>query len=268
MERILVIGCCGAGKSTLATELAERTGLPLVHLDKLYWRPNWQPVTAEEFDARLAEVLTGEKWILDGNFNRTLETRLERCDTVIWLDFPRYLCVWGVLSRVLRNYGKTRPDMGDGCPERLDPAFLKYVWQFPGKYREKYRVDVAKAENLLAARLRETTYQSGFMQGRGRYFAVTASDRFGNESVPAQEPRPEEALRHREDYLHIQPDGTIRFDNDNETTAVYVCSLTGEKIRIATHTDYIDVSMLPAGYYKLVRILRGNRNKTIGVFMK
>lgn len=133
---------------------------------------------------------------------------------------------------------------------------------------ETWPVDVAKAENLIAARLRETTYQPGFMQGRGRYFAVTASDRFGNESAPAQEPKPEEALRQRKDYLHIQPDGTIRFDNDNETTAVYVCSLTGEKIRIATHTDHIDVSMLPAGYYKLVRILRGNRNKTIGVFMK
>ena len=90
----------------------------------------------------------------------------------------------------------------------------------------------------------------------------------GNESAPAQEPKPEEALRQREDYLRIQPNGTIKFDNDSETTAVYVCSLTGERIRIATHADYIDVSMLPAGYYKLVKTLKGNRQKTIGVFMK
>jgi hypothetical protein len=133
---------------------------------------------------------------------------------------------------------------------------------------EEWPVDVTKAENLLAARLRNTTYQPGFIQGKGRYFAVTASDRFGNESAPAQEPKPEEALRQREDYLRIQPDGTIKFDNDSETTAVYVCSLTGERIRIATHADYIDVSMLPTGYYKLVKTLKSNRQKTIGVFIK
>jgi hypothetical protein len=134
---------------------------------------------------------------------------------------------------------------------------------------ESWPVDIAKAENLLAARVRGTQFDlSASRRGKKRYFAITASDRFGNESAPAQEPKPKEALRQREDNLRIQPDGTIRFDNDSETTAVYVCSLTGERIRIATHADYIDVSMLPAGYYKLVRTLKGNRHKTIGVFMK
>ena len=138
MERILIIGCGGAGKSTLARQLGEKTGIPVVHLDKLYWRPGWQHLSREEFDAVLAEGLQRDAWIMDGNFNNTIEKRIARCDTVIYLDFSRFACIMGVCKRVLTTYGTVRPDMGEGCPERFDLDFLKWVWNFNKNKREDY----------------------------------------------------------------------------------------------------------------------------------
>ena len=103
MERIVIIGCPGSGKSTLARELGEKLDLPVVHLDQIYWSPgNWQHLEKDEFDALLMQELQKPRWILDGNFNRTLELRLERCDTVIFLDFNRIFYLYGRLFIVLR----------------------------------------------------------------------------------------------------------------------------------------------------------------------
>ena len=141
MKRIMIIGCGGAGKSTLARQLGEKTGLPVVHLDKLFWRPGWEHISRDEFDALHREALMGEKWILDGNFDRTMEERMRYCDTVIYLDFSRFACLFGVAKRILTTYGKVRPDMGEGCPERFDMDFLKWVWNFNKNKREKnYRL--------------------------------------------------------------------------------------------------------------------------------
>ena len=126
----MIIGCGGAGKSTLARKLGEKTGLPVVHLDKLFWRPGWESVSKEEFDALHQRELAKEKWIIDGNFDRTIPERLARCDTVIYLDFSRVACLMGVLKRILTTYGTVRPDMGEACPERFDLAFLRWVWNF------------------------------------------------------------------------------------------------------------------------------------------
>ena len=82
------------------------------------------PFTREEFDARLSEELEKPQWIIDGNYNRTMPQRLEKCDTVIYLDFNRFVCLWGAVKRVIRGYGKTRPDMGGNCPERFDWEFI------------------------------------------------------------------------------------------------------------------------------------------------
>ena len=122
-QRILIIGSGGSGKSTLTEKLSPLTNLPAVHLDALYWRENWQHVETEEFDRLLEAQLSKEKWILDGNFNRTLEMRLKSADFVIYLDFPAPICVWGVIKRVLRYHGNTRPDMGKGCPEKFDLTY-------------------------------------------------------------------------------------------------------------------------------------------------
>ena len=129
MQRVMIIGCGGAGKATLARQLGEKTGLPVVHLDKLFWRPGWEQISREEFDKLHREALAGEKWILDGNFDRTMEERMRHCDTL------------GVAKRILTTYGQVRPDMGEGCPERFDLEFLQWVWNFNKNKREKtYRL--------------------------------------------------------------------------------------------------------------------------------
>lgn len=138
MERILIIGCGGAGKSTLARQLGEKLDIPVVHLDKIFWKPGWVERSDEEFDVLLERELEKPKWIMDGNFNRTMPKRLEKCDAVIYLDFSRFACLRGVAKRVLTTYGKVRPDMGEGCPERFDFDFLKWIWNFNKNKRESY----------------------------------------------------------------------------------------------------------------------------------
>ena len=137
MERIMIIGCGGAGKSTLARLLGGKLNLPVVHLDKLFWRPGWEQISREEFEVLHREALAGEKWIIDGNFDRTMGERIRYCDTVIYLDFSRYACLLGVAKRIMTSYGKVRPDMGEGCPERIDWEFLKWVWNFNKNKRER-----------------------------------------------------------------------------------------------------------------------------------
>ena len=148
MDRIMIIGCGGSGKSTLAQQLGQKTGLPVVHLDQLFWTPGWVSVSKDEFDRLHEAALAEEKWIMDGNFDRTIPVRLQRCDTVIYLDFNRFACLMGVLKRVLTTYGKVRPDMGEGCPERIDLDFLKWVWNFNKNKRERNYSLLKEAEGV------------------------------------------------------------------------------------------------------------------------
>lgn len=138
MKRIMIIGCPGSGKSTLSKQLAVKLKLPLVHLDQMYWKSNWQPISNEMFDELLLHEVQKDEWIIDGNYSRTISMRLEKCDTIIYLDYHRITCLLGVLKRVIKGYGKTREDMGENCPERLDADFLKYVWTFNQSRREEY----------------------------------------------------------------------------------------------------------------------------------
>ena len=112
MKRIIVIGCSGAGKTQLALKLGQALGLNVVHLDRLFWREGWQHISKEEFDALLNAELEKPCWVIDGNYGRTLNVRLAACDTVIYLDYPRAVCLAGIFSRVIRNLGRTRPDVG------------------------------------------------------------------------------------------------------------------------------------------------------------
>ena len=141
MERVLIIGNCGAGKSTFARALAEKTGLPLVHLDKLYWHGDWEHLSREEFDPVLQTELEKPQWIIDGNFSRTLPHRLSYADTVFYLDIPVLTCLWGLTKRVFTNYGKTREDMGGNCPERFDKqkiSLYRGILTFNRRNRKKF----------------------------------------------------------------------------------------------------------------------------------
>jgi len=135
MQRILVIGSPGAGKSTLAHKLARHTGLPLYHLDKLFWLPGWVERDRDEGRAELAGVLAQQRWIIDGNYGSTLPVRLERADTVVWLDYPTHLCLARVFKRWWQYRGRARPDMTEGCPENLNLEFLHYVLVFRRAWR-------------------------------------------------------------------------------------------------------------------------------------
>lgn len=138
MNRILVIGSAGSGKSTLSQQLSERLQLPIIHLDKYYWKPNWIATPDEEWDQFIAEATSQEQWIMDGNYSRTLDLRIKRADAIIFLDMPRLLCIYRIIKRRIRYHGKTRPDLNEECPEKLDWAFFIWVWNY--KKRSRMRV--------------------------------------------------------------------------------------------------------------------------------
>ena len=164
MQRVLIIGCGGSGKSTLARQLGEKTGLPVVHLDKLFWHPGWVESAKEEIDEKIQQVLEEPRWIMDGNYNRTLPNRLEYCDTVIYLDFSRWACLMGVMKRILTTYGKVRPDMGEGCPERFDLEFLKWVWNFNKEKRQVYYAMLSEQQGKEIHILRSRREVNVFLQ--------------------------------------------------------------------------------------------------------
>ena len=143
MQRVLIIGSSGAGKSTLAAALAKKTGLPLIHLDAEYWNPGWVPTPDEAWHAKVKELAARDSWIMEGNYSGTFSVRIPRADTIILTTRPRWLCLLRAILRSIRYYGHTRPDMSEGCPERFDLDFYKWVWNFP--IRTKARVDHAMA---------------------------------------------------------------------------------------------------------------------------
>ena len=138
-KRILVVGCCGSGKSYISEKLSEITGIPIIHLDKLYWKRGWEERAREEFISLREKEMAAERWIIDGNYSYTLPIRLEKCDFVIYMHPTRVECILGILHRIIKSRGRTRKDMADGCPERLDMAFLEYTWNFEKEQGPKLR---------------------------------------------------------------------------------------------------------------------------------
>lgn len=135
-KKVLIVGCCGSGKSTLAVTLGEQTGLPVVHLDKLFWLPEWQERDREEFNGLMQKELEKSAWIIEGNFRRTFEHRLKYADFCVFLDYNTRTCLSGVKTRVEKYKGKQRPDMGEGCLEKEDPDFLNFIKKFKKTHRK------------------------------------------------------------------------------------------------------------------------------------
>ena len=139
MEHILIVGCAGAGKTTLSRQLGQKLNLPLIHLDSIFWSPgNWEHLDRLAFDQALQTELAKPRWIMEGNYDRTLPLRLEACDAVFWLDYSRWVCMRRWLWRVVANWRTVRPDMAPGCLERFEWDFAKEIWHFNQKNREKY----------------------------------------------------------------------------------------------------------------------------------
>ena len=131
MRRVMIIGAGGAGKSTLARRVGERTGLPVVHLDACYWRAGWVETPADEWRERVRALAAEDAWVMDGNYGGSMDLRLARADTVVFLDLPRLTMVARILGRWLRFRGRTRPDMAPGCPEQMSWEFVRWVWEYP-----------------------------------------------------------------------------------------------------------------------------------------
>lgn len=130
-QRIMVVGPAGSGKSTLTRDLGALLNLPVIHLDTLYWRPGWVEPPFDEFAEQVAAAAAGDRWVIDGNYSRAFAPRFARADLVVFLDFPRRTSLWRVTKRRVANHGKTRPDMAPGCPEKIDIAFYRFIWEWP-----------------------------------------------------------------------------------------------------------------------------------------
>jgi adenylate kinase family enzyme len=149
MQRVLIIGPCGSGKSTLARALGPKLNLPVFHMDQLNWQPGWVESSKEEIRAKLNAITATDRWLIDGNYGGTLAERLERADTVLYLDFPIRLCVTRMLRRVWTWRGRTRPDMTEGCPERFDFAFLLYLMQWNSGPKPRTEAKLKGHENKV-----------------------------------------------------------------------------------------------------------------------
>ena len=125
MKKIIVIGCPGSGKSTFSRELHKKTNIPLYHLDMLFWNADKTTVEKSVFLERVEEILKKDEWILDGNFSSTMELRMSKCDTVIFLDFPPEICIAGVRER----RGKARSDI-PWIETEEDVAFMDFIKTF------------------------------------------------------------------------------------------------------------------------------------------
>ena len=134
VKRISIIGGSGSGKSTLADILSKELNIPAVHLDAINFQPNWVEIDKNERDNIILSKSNDEKWIIDGNYNKTLQDRLEKADLIIWLDYSTFAQLKGIFKRIFKNLGKDKPEL-PGCKERLNFTFVKYVCSYNKKKR-------------------------------------------------------------------------------------------------------------------------------------
>jgi adenylate kinase family enzyme len=139
MKRIIIIGSSGSGKSTLANQLGATLDLPVIHLDKHFWHPGWVGTEPHVWQEKVRQFAAKESWIIDGNYRSTLHIRLETADTVVFLDLPRWLCTWRATKRRFQYWNRQRPDIAEGCQEKVFdptfPRFIKWVWNYPNRAR-------------------------------------------------------------------------------------------------------------------------------------
>lgn len=146
MKRIMIVGGPGSGKSTLARVLGKRLELPVFHMDKIHWQPDWveRPMAAKLPMAQKVEAR--DLWVFEGGMSSTYQSRMARADMLVWLDLPVGLRLWRVTKRLFRHLGQERPDLPKGCVERIHPetlAFYRFIWST----RQTQR---AKIEQLVA----------------------------------------------------------------------------------------------------------------------
>ena len=151
MNRIAIVGCSGGGKSTLARRVGERLGLPVVHMDQIYWTPGWVAQDPDVWRAGVDEAARGEAWVIEGVGSSASALRFRQAEIIIWLEAPVWLCLWRAVRRSIATHGQVRADMAPGCPEKFDPAFWLYIWRWKRDTRPK--LDAAIAEQAAEAKV-------------------------------------------------------------------------------------------------------------------
>lgn len=171
MKRVMIVGQPGGGKSWLARELGDRTGLPVVHVDLLHWLPGWVERPRAKKIAMAREIEDTATWIFEGSLSATFPHRLSRADTLVVLDMPFALRVWRVFWRTLKQHGQTRADLPPDCPERFDLEFWQFIWRTRNSARRRNRALIDKAgPDVAIYHLRNRRDVTRFLDGVSRRF--------------------------------------------------------------------------------------------------
>lgn len=147
MQRVMIIGQPGSGKSTLAREMGKHTGLPVIHIDTIHWRPGWVERNADEKTRLCREVEARDRWIFEGGHSATWDNRIARADLLVWIDRSSVLRFWRVLLRTLTQRGRPRPDLPEDCQEQLGNLleFFNFMWTTRKSARAKMKLLAATA---------------------------------------------------------------------------------------------------------------------------
>ena len=169
MRRVMIIGQPGSGKSTLARAMGAITRLPVVHIDHIHWQAGWIERSQAEKARLCRDVHARPVWIFKGGHTRSWPERLARADTLVWLDLPLRIRLSRVLRRTMRHYGRTRPDLPEGCPERFSPEFVRYIWATRRTGRESCtRLHAQVWPEQEAHHLTETRTMRSYLDGLRR----------------------------------------------------------------------------------------------------
>ena len=160
MKKVIVIGCPGSGKSTVSRALHNKTGIPLYHLDMMYWNTDKTTVEKSVFLERLSTVLEKDEWIIDGNYGSTMELRMAACDTVIFLDYPLDVCLDGIRER----RGKPRSDM-PWIETEEDAEFIEFIKSYNEQQKPKVLELLEKYRNKNIVIFKSREEADAFLNG-------------------------------------------------------------------------------------------------------
>lgn len=148
----MIVGCGGSGKSTLALNLSKLTGLKVIHLDRISWRPGWIKRSQDEMNSLIQNAIQEDGWICEGENAASFKLRANRAHMIVWIDLPRRICLRRVIWRTITHYGKARPGLYDDCHERFSweyCRFLKWIWNFRKNIRPQIELMMCETKGEL-----------------------------------------------------------------------------------------------------------------------